>query len=118
MHYEFPEVTENLHRAIGWTHRHLGRFFEQTYEQWELRFLKDDNPAREIAVWMRVTWMYLEFCERYPSRQKSLIRNAVLSSSLNMEPEGLEVEEVAELRELMKAHYPHLHDLSHPIYDT
>ena len=50
---------------IRWQWRHLGKYlnFCNSFEAWELGYLRDGEPEREIALFTRATYAFLEYPE-------------------------------------------------------
>jgi hypothetical protein len=46
-----------------WTYASVGRFIQPTFEQWELGFLRDREPALEIGSWMRLANAFESFLQ-------------------------------------------------------
>lgn len=47
-------LSDELLAFAAYTYRHVGKYQCKSLEQWELGFMKDRNPDREIMFWMRV----------------------------------------------------------------
>lgn len=45
-------VWRHLRKQLGWCH---------SFEAWELGFLRETDPTRELKHWVRITYAYLQF---------------------------------------------------------
>jgi len=57
-HTTLPPVYLEIAR---WTYEVVGRFVESTLEQWELAFMRDAHPERELGFWARCANAYTKF---------------------------------------------------------
>ncbi|MDC0936199.1 hypothetical protein OAS39_07915 [Pirellulales bacterium] len=99
------EDIDNLLPAIRWTWRHFGRHVSscRSLEDWELGFMRDANPYKEVALWARAVYAYLEFLRLHQDRDldRSVVAQAVMLM-LTGRADLIEPPEVAEtLRNLM-----------------
>ncbi len=69
------ENLDDFGPVLRWTWRHLKQYITscRTFEDWELGFMRDTQPEREIAIWMRITYAFLEFTYRHPSADKMTV---------------------------------------------
>ena len=56
-----PEMLETL-KAL---YDSVGRYMDPTREQWELGFMRDANPAREMEGWSKIAFAWREYHLRY-----------------------------------------------------
>jgi hypothetical protein len=54
-------LPKGLLKPARWTYAVVGRFVQPTFEQWELTFLRDLRPERELAIWCKIANAYLAF---------------------------------------------------------
>jgi hypothetical protein len=59
-----PELSPFLLGIIGWTYRVVGRYVRPTLEQWELGFMRDMHPDREVAIWHRLAFAFVTYHRR------------------------------------------------------
>jgi hypothetical protein len=114
-HEQLPAELEPMSR---WAFRHIGYLVHPTYEQWELGFLRDLHPEQEISLWVAMTWGVLEFLERHPDTDKSMLVGAVVTLSLGSEPKDLNKSEADELAILVRSMPSELLDPENPIFKT
>ncbi len=43
----------------------VGRYVQPTLEQWELGFMRDTHPEREVTAWCRIAFAWHDFHKRY-----------------------------------------------------
>jgi hypothetical protein len=61
-HESLPdELLETIH-AI---YEAIGPFLSMNLEQWELGFMRDMHPEREVAVWCRIAKAWYSYHERF-----------------------------------------------------
>ena len=99
------EDINDLLPAIRWTWRHFGSHVSsaRSLEEWELGFMRDANPYKEVALWVRAVYAYLEFMRLHQDRDldHSVVAKAVMLM-LTGRADLIEPTEVAEtLRDLM-----------------
>jgi hypothetical protein len=65
---------------LRWQWRHLQRFADhcRSFEDWELGFLRDKHPEKEIELWTAVTYAFLEFTNQNPRVKREGIYTALL----------------------------------------
>src|SRR6478752_3035952 len=56
-----PNLLEQI-RAI---YDVLGQFFDMTLEQFELGFMRDDNPEHEVGMWLGIMVVWIDYHEQY-----------------------------------------------------
>jgi hypothetical protein len=56
-----PEMLETLKLLYD----SVGRYMDPTREQWELGFMRDANPGREMATWSKIAFAWREYHLRY-----------------------------------------------------
>lgn len=72
-----PEL-EKLSRQL---YKQVGRYHCKTYEQWELDFLRDTNPDKELAVWAAVADAHRRYLEDHPeANPRTVVSQLVLVS--------------------------------------
>jgi hypothetical protein len=93
--------------VIRWQWRHIGQYLTwcRSFEDWELGFLRDTHPGSEVAVWCRLTYAFLEFTQRNPGFDRSLIYNSVVAVS-NGRADKVRPRSVAEKLEKLIANAP------------
>lgn len=81
------EDIDDLLPMIRWQWRHLKRYATwcRSFEDWELGFMRDENPGSEVAVWLRITYAFLEFVHRTPHADKAAVFTALRSLSVGVE---------------------------------
>ena len=52
------EEVEGLGPPLRWVWRHLQKHLTwcRSFEDWELEFLRDAHPAKEVAIWIRAPY--------------------------------------------------------------
>jgi hypothetical protein len=65
-------LSEDVLTAIQFSYETVGHYVKPTLEQYELDFMRDAQPEREVAVWLRIAFAWQLYHERY-------ITNTVLS---------------------------------------
>lgn len=84
--------------VLRWQWKHLKKYLTNTkcrsFEDWELDFLRERNPVREIAWWSQATYAYLEFCHRSPGVNKEAVFGAITAilagQPANIKPKSVE----------------------------
>lgn len=73
------EDVDDLVPMIRWTWRHLSPHVTwcRSFEDWELQFLRDQNPENEVALWVQGTYAFLEFVHRNPDVDPKAVFAAV-----------------------------------------
>ncbi len=67
--------------VLRWTWRHMSPYFPyKAFEEWERGFLQDANPAKEVAIWSKATYAFLEFAHRNPRADKKALFAALVSA--------------------------------------
>jgi hypothetical protein len=56
-----PELLEHI-RAV---YDVLGRYLDSSLEQFEIGFMRDMHPEREVAVWCRITSAWIDYHEKH-----------------------------------------------------
>jgi hypothetical protein len=46
---------------------HLAPFLDETFEQFEIDFLRDAHPDREIGVWEQIASAHRDFVQQHPA---------------------------------------------------
>ncbi len=71
----------SIHEVIGW-------ILETTLEQFEINFMRDEDPEAEVALWSFVTAAWIDYHDRYhdgenlePDAEKLLLANLILIST-------------------------------------
>jgi hypothetical protein len=77
------EEIEHLLPMCRWAWRHLRRHltFCNSFEDWERGFLQDAHPDKEVAIWVKYTYTYLEFRHKFPESNKDVVFSAIMSIS-------------------------------------
>jgi hypothetical protein len=66
---------------VRWTWRHLHKYLTyRAFEEWERGFLQDAHPEREVAIWAKTTYAFLEFTHRNPTAPKAVVFSALVSA--------------------------------------
>jgi len=70
---------DELLPPLRWIWRHLKPHIKwcRSFEDWELGFLRDQNPESEIVVWIGATYAYLEFIHRNPNADRDAVYAAI-----------------------------------------
>ncbi len=64
--------------------------------------MRDSNPGKEVAIWMRATYAYLTFIHKNPTANKSAVFGAVFKL-MNGRDDGIQPRFVAkQLKRLME----------------
>ncbi len=88
------------------TYDTVGRFLSPTLEHWELGFMKDTNPASELAIWEHIEASFNRYRQTYgeptPEEQKQIVLGLAVISSAG-EPETLNADLRARLHECWEA---------------
>ncbi|PQO41842.1 hypothetical protein C5Y96_00270 [Blastopirellula marina] len=67
------------------TYDRLGKFIYPSFEQWELGFLRDVNPDRELILWFRMSYAYENYTENNPSENVEEIYKDLVGLSIGGE---------------------------------
>jgi hypothetical protein len=77
------EQVDALLPVIRWTWRHLKQYLHvSTFEAWELGFTRDTNPGKEVGLWARMAYAFLEFTLKNPGVDKATVYKAIVSISV------------------------------------
>lgn len=69
----------------------VGHLVKPTYEQWELDFLRDQNPEQELFLWLVIAAAFeVAVAERPDLDQKAILGNLILISAGGTSQHGLE----------------------------
>ena len=73
---------DDLLPAIRWTWRHFGSHVSSagSLQDWGLGYMRDANPYKEVALWVRAVYAYLEFLHLHQDRDldHSVVAQAVM----------------------------------------
>ena len=124
-------LPEDLMRPLRWTYRHMGHFHCETFEQWEIGFMRDTNPINEIALWVKMTWAALEFVKTRAGRtvrqaygellaaQEITVGSSDKPRRIRFKSPGLlSKNELRALLQLIENVPDYLADPNHEIFDT
>jgi hypothetical protein len=50
--------------VIRWTYAVVGHYVHPTLEQWELGFMRDAHPDREVIIWYRIAFAFITYHKR------------------------------------------------------
>jgi hypothetical protein len=56
-------LSEGLLAIARETYATVGHFIQPTFEQWEMGFLRDTNPDRELALWQAMAESFTQRCQ-------------------------------------------------------
>jgi len=82
-----PEMLEQI-RAV---YDVVGPYFNTTLEQFEIGFMRDANPADEVAVWWSITAAWIAYHEKHlgdemlPDEDEKKLLGALISISTGVE---------------------------------
>jgi hypothetical protein len=54
-------LSPELLRELKHLYDHVGRYVQPTLEQWELGFMRDEHPEREVSVWRSISKAYTDY---------------------------------------------------------
>jgi hypothetical protein len=58
-------LPDDLLHYIKFVYDKVGHYFDKTLEQWEVGFMRDAQPGREVAVWLRIIASWDLYHEKY-----------------------------------------------------
>lgn len=61
-------LTDDEILLCQWTYRKVGKYLHPTLEKWELGFMKDAHPRRELGYWAMAAFCLEDWCKANPSR--------------------------------------------------
>ena len=64
------------------TYKKIGRLFQPTFEQWELGFLRELHPNRELALWVRMAYGLERYLARHPDEDERNVFKDLVSLSV------------------------------------
>lgn len=64
----------------------VGKFMQPTFEQWELQFLRDLHPHRELFVWEGIAKTFEEFFREHPEGDKRVTLGTLCLISMEASP--------------------------------
>lgn len=94
-------VLEELARSLF---SKVGRFVYPTFEQWELGFMRDEHPWREILIWENIARTFNRYLAEHPDADGRDVVGTICSISAGHVSED-ETETEKELRSLFKEAY-------------
>ena len=64
------EDIQGMTPQIRWVWRHLRKHITwcRSFEDWELGFMRDKDPAEETVIWLRATYAYLQLIHENPAK--------------------------------------------------
>jgi hypothetical protein len=65
----------------------VGKYINSTYEQWELGFLRDANPDKELAVWQSIATAFTKYCNEHPDCDKKKLVADLVGLTFGVENE-------------------------------
>ncbi len=72
------ESLDEADQAIArFTFAVLGHFQCPTFEQWELGFLRDMHPRRELAIWLRFSIAFLRYMQTHSQANVRKVRRDI-----------------------------------------
>jgi hypothetical protein len=76
-----------------------GHYIYQTFEQWELGFMRDSHPWREILIWEAICRAYEAYLAKHPEAAKDakIIPALAISSGATLEKEPAKSQELQQL---------------------
>lgn len=78
-------------RIARHTYQVVGHLVKPTYEQWELDFLRDENPEHELFLWLVISDAFeVAVVERQDLDQKTILGDLILISAGGESQHGLE----------------------------
>jgi len=87
-HSQLPPELEDLARH---SYQVVGHFLYPTFEQWEIGFLRDANPEREIVLWFVIAEVFKVATKKRPDLdEKEILGDLVAISSGGEGRHGLE----------------------------
>jgi hypothetical protein len=78
----YKALPKALLEQARWTYEVVGRLVKPAFEQWELSFLRDLRPDRELAIWCKIANAYISFLAR-KGREPETMTNEVGKSLLS-----------------------------------
>jgi hypothetical protein len=87
-------VLEGLSRTLF---SQVGHFVYPSFEQWELGFMRDKHPWREILIWENIARTFDRYISEHPDADGRVVIGSIAAVSAGQAPEN-EIEK--ELREL------------------
>ncbi len=95
------KLSPQLEEMARYTYRAVGRLITPTYEQWELDFLRDTHPERELVLWMAIAGAFQKAVEDRPEMdQKAILGDLVAVSTGAQSKHGLDGYYAAAWKEL------------------
>jgi len=82
-----PEMLEQIQAVYDV----IGRYLSTSLEQFEIGFMRDANPADEVAVWCSITAAWISYHEQYldddllPDEDEKKLLAALISISTGVE---------------------------------
>ena len=87
-HESLPPALRELIKAVFDV---LGPYIDMTLEQFEIGFMRDMHPEREVALWCRITKAWLAYHEDFlanetqPDEEERKLLGALIAISTGME---------------------------------
>jgi hypothetical protein len=84
----------DLLEKIGIVHQQIGRYLGETLEQFEVGFMRDIHPEREVALWCRITLAWNAYHVRHlggklhADKDEKKILGALLAISTGVDDAG------------------------------
>ena len=96
-------LTKDLEKRVHSIHRYVKPYLEMTLEEFEITFLRDSDPDREINVWSAIVQAHGAFLKQRPDKSADVGRDVfrcILSISMGAsrpsdvpEPLWIEIEQ-------------------------
>ena len=77
---EWEQVCHDLYPVVG-------KYISSTYEHWELGFLRDANPDKELAVWQSIAGAFAKYCHEQPDCDKKKLVGDLIRLTIGVEDE-------------------------------
>ena len=82
------EALDPADQAIArFTFERLGHFQCPTFEQWELGFLRDAHPDRELMLWLRASIAFARYLETHTQANVKKVHRDIVSLLVANPPE-------------------------------
>ena len=63
--FRHESLPPEIHQTLSVLYESVGRYIDPTLEQWELGFMRDAHPEREVALWSKIAFAWREYHLRY-----------------------------------------------------
>jgi len=79
-------LTGEMLALARFTFDRIGKHCQPTFEQWELMFLRDMHPERELILWTRMAYAFQQYSEMHPDADSEGVQKDLLSLSFGVPP--------------------------------